>query len=454
VLLYDRAFLAGSFREAWRRRWGLYLALSATWALLGWLIVFTHSRGGSAGFGTKMSNWVYLRTQFGAVVHYLRLSLWPDPLVLDYGTRTAHGAMEIVPYAIIVGLLALAALVALWRRPKIGLLGVWFFAILAPTSSIVPVATQTMAEHRMYLPLAAIVVGAVIGGYASLKWLAARSVFSSRSAHAVGVCSIALLVIAFAALTARRNYDYRGTLAMWQDIARKVPKSERAHVNLASELIDVGSFDDAIAECHTALALKPDCADAYNNLGQAYMKLKRRDDAVREFQEALRFDPDHALANYNLGVTLIEVQRTEDAVALFRKSLAANPNFAEAHYSLANALVAIHQPDEAIDHYRKALESKPNYLAACNNLGNLFMERGRIEEAIELYQKAVKLNPNYALARRNLAAAHFLLGNALVSQSRFHAAADHYRKALAVQPDFAACANALARLVGSGKVPQ
>ena len=37
VLLYDRAFLAGSFREAWRRRWGLYLALAGIgccWA--GW----------------------------------------------------------------------------------------------------------------------------------------------------------------------------------------------------------------------------------------------------------------------------------------------------------------------------------------------------------------------------------------------------------------------------------
>ena len=30
VLLYNRTFLAGSFREAWRRRFGLYLALAAT----------------------------------------------------------------------------------------------------------------------------------------------------------------------------------------------------------------------------------------------------------------------------------------------------------------------------------------------------------------------------------------------------------------------------------------
>ena len=34
VLLYDRTFLAGSFREALRRRYGLYLALAATWGVV------------------------------------------------------------------------------------------------------------------------------------------------------------------------------------------------------------------------------------------------------------------------------------------------------------------------------------------------------------------------------------------------------------------------------------
>jgi hypothetical protein len=52
VLLYDRAFLSGSFGEAWRRRRGLYVALAGTWVLLGWLVVTANNRGGSAGLGT------------------------------------------------------------------------------------------------------------------------------------------------------------------------------------------------------------------------------------------------------------------------------------------------------------------------------------------------------------------------------------------------------------------
>ncbi len=165
VLLYDRAFLAGSFREAWRRRHGFYLALAATWLLLGWLVIVAGNRGGSAGFGAAVGCWAYLCTQFGAIVHYLKLSVWPHPLLFDYGRDTVPMTLAILPDAILVALLGLATLVALWRWPKVGFLGAWFFAILAPTSSIVPVATQVVAEHRMYLPLAAVVTAVTLAGY-------------------------------------------------------------------------------------------------------------------------------------------------------------------------------------------------------------------------------------------------------------------------------------------------
>src|SRR5262249_52984711 len=39
VLLYDRAFLAGSFREAWKQRGKLHLALASTWLVLAALVL-------------------------------------------------------------------------------------------------------------------------------------------------------------------------------------------------------------------------------------------------------------------------------------------------------------------------------------------------------------------------------------------------------------------------------
>ena len=79
--------------------------------------------------------------------------------------RDGPRAREIVPYFTVLALLGLATAVALWRWPKFGFLGACFFFILAPASSIVPVATQTAAEHRMYLPLAAVLILLVVGGH-------------------------------------------------------------------------------------------------------------------------------------------------------------------------------------------------------------------------------------------------------------------------------------------------
>ncbi|HEY2146356.1 MAG TPA: glycosyltransferase family 39 protein, partial [Pirellulales bacterium] len=52
VLLYDRAFLGGSFAEAFRRRWGMYFAMAITWGVVVWCIASTGGHSGSAGFGS------------------------------------------------------------------------------------------------------------------------------------------------------------------------------------------------------------------------------------------------------------------------------------------------------------------------------------------------------------------------------------------------------------------
>ena len=130
VLLYDRAFVGGSFREAWRRRYGLYLALAGAWVLLVFMVAWSGTRGKSSGFGIEVGCWEYFCTQFGAILNYLKLCVWPRPLVFDYGKYIAENGLEIAVCGVVVVFLGLATVVALVRWPKVGFLGAWFFAIL------------------------------------------------------------------------------------------------------------------------------------------------------------------------------------------------------------------------------------------------------------------------------------------------------------------------------------
>ncbi len=181
ILMFDRLLLGGSFSEIWRRRWGLYVALLAVWASFAVVQVRTPPRPW-AGYALHVS-WVeYARSQPGVILHYLRLAFWPYPLVFDYGWQPAQSVGEILPGAILVGGLVAATGYAFWRWPEYGLLGAWFFLILAPTSSVMPLADLAV-EHRMYLSLAAVVTAVVVGGYVSGRALVRRGDVSTRRDH-------------------------------------------------------------------------------------------------------------------------------------------------------------------------------------------------------------------------------------------------------------------------------
>jgi len=113
------------------------------------------------------------------------------------------------------------------------LLGVWFFAILAPSSSVVPLFQQIAAEKRMYLPLAAVVICVVVGGYLAGRWLVRRGTISLGMSHIVANFLVVFLAITCGILTFLRNRDYQSQLSIWQDTIAKVPQNSRVTLRLA-----------------------------------------------------------------------------------------------------------------------------------------------------------------------------------------------------------------------------
>jgi len=439
VLLYDRAFLAGSFHEAWQRRRTLYLALASTWLLFGWLV---YSGAASVGIGQDVYWLDYLNTQFGAIVHYLRLSVWPHPLLFDYGPYLVHGAAEIVPHAILVLLLLAATAWALWRRPKIGFLGAVFFLILAPTSSIIPAcATQTIAEHRMYLPLAAVVVAIVVGGSAGCQWVIRRKKVPAGVIRMIGGGLATVAAVLLAILTFHRNRDYADERSIWQDSAAKAPGNWRPHYNLGVVLAKDGQVEEAIAEYRKAVVCKADCVEARYNLAVLLAKQGEAAEAIAQYQQALQSQPDFSEASNNLGSLLAQQGQVADAIACYRQALTSMPDCAEAHNNLANALASQNRIEEAVIEYKKALDAKPDYAEAHNNLAIAMQQQGDAASAVLHLKKALAIRPDYAEAHNNLAVA-------LDRQGNSSEAIAHFQDALQQNPDYAEAHNNLGALFG------
>ena len=429
VLLYDRTFAAGSWRDAWSRRRIYYACLAGTWLVLAFLVAGTRGRGGTAGFGSGMSAASYFLTQCQAIVHYLRLVVWPAPLVFDYGFRTVHAFGDVWWQALLLAGLAAATLIGLWRRPAAGFLGAWFFGTLAASSSIVPVASQTIAEHRMYLALAAPVLAAVL----AVASLVGRRVIWIGS----------LLAIVLAALTVLRNRDYRTEEALWRDTIAKRPDNPRAYGNLGRALVDAARWQEAIEAARKELAVDPDYhGDAHLILGRALTELGRPAEAVPHFAEALRYHPDSFDVRNNYGVALAALGRWSDAAVQYEEALRLKPGFAEGHNNLANALARAGHLAEALSHYAAAARLQPDFADAESNWGRTLAESGRPAEALPHFERALALRPN--------AAAHEDLAAALAAAGRTADAIAQYEAAVRLQPDEAAAhyglANALARV--------
>jgi tetratricopeptide (TPR) repeat protein len=438
VLFYDRAFIAGSFREAWNRRWLVYLALASTWVLLGYLLVSAGSFMNNAenvAVSLHVPWWQYALsaqyalTQPGVILHYLRLALWPDPLCFDYGGQFGWPAAQSVrdaflPLIVVVALLA-ATLWACWRRPALGFLGIWFFIILAPTSSVLPVADRVF-EHRMYLSLAAVVTLVTVGGFE-----VGRRVLGARgtSGRIVAGSAVGLVTLGLAALTIRRNEVYRSELVLWQDTIAKCPNNPRAHNNLGLALFEAGRIQEAVVQYEQALRINPESAEAHNNLAFALFKLGRVPEALDHFQQAIRVKPNYAEAHYNLGLALSEIGRYPEAIGQYQEVLRSYPDHAPAHNNLGVSLLKRGDIPQAIQHYEAALRINPEYTSAQNNLAWLLAtlapaEGGDPARALTLARRACLSTSNQVPAYLDTLAASY------AAAGRFEDAVETARKAV------------------------
>ncbi|MDQ5978707.1 MAG: protein O-mannosyl-transferase [Verrucomicrobiota bacterium] len=389
IFLYDRTFVAGSFRGAWQARRNYHLLLGSTWLLLAWLVAGTGGRGSTAGFGAEVTLVSYAFTQCEAIIRYLKLAIWPSPLVFDYGTATLDSLASVWWQALlIVGLVAAAGL-ALVHRPVAGFVGAWFFVLLAPSSSFVPVATQTMAEHRMYLALLAPVILLVFG----LHRLLGR-----RAWVAVG-----LLASLLGALTHARNADYATAQGLWADTLAKRPDNVRAHHNLGLAELAAGRLSEAEKHLRTAVELDPSAPEPHYNLGVVLARSGRPQEAMAAYREVLRLGPDHAESHRNLGDLLMESGRPGEALAEFVNAIRIRPGAGEFHFGAGNAAAALGRFETAAGYFRDAARLQPANAEARNNLGNVLLELDRLAEAMGEFETAVRLQPDYFEPRRTLA---------------------------------------------------
>jgi protein O-mannosyl-transferase len=462
VMLYDRIFAFPTVREALAVRARFYGALAVAWVPLGALLALRPHT--TVGFSTDVTPWTYLLNQAQMVPRYLRLAIWPDALVLDYGFPRLLPLADAFPGALVVGALMAGTLVALWRWPAAGFLGAAFFLTIAPSSSIVPIATEVGAERRMYLPLAAIVVFATVAGSRLVEWVHMHGpAHFRRQASAIGLLVAVACTAGLMARTVYRNAEFSTVRSIWRTSVERWPQG-RARASYASALIEDG--EDALALEQLALATS-DFPLARFALANELTAAHRYDDALRELSTFINEAPrasDRIPARALRGRILADQGHLDDAVDEFRALVALFPTRRTPRADLADLLYLHGDYQEAASHYRLLLDQEPTDAGRLARLGMALASAGRLPEAVAAFQTALQIDPAALPARVSLvevllragktseaavyaeaaiareprnASAHNLLGVAMAKEGRLAEAMAHFETSVEADPGYA-----------------
>lgn len=410
ALLYDRAVLATGWRETFRRRWWLHLGLFATLGVplaLGALkLLYDPSAyaSGTVGFNVaSVTPWQYFLSQGGVILHYIRLCYWPQPLVFDYMWTPVSGLAQAA--AAVVAVAAMVA-VGVWlyiRCPPVGFTVLAFFAVLAPTSSFVPIV-DLCVEHRMYVSLAAVLVLTATGLRFACERAAEKRRLSLNAARCVLIGGACVAIVVLAAGTTLRNRDYRSALAMWKSVVTTRPENARARSYLGDALMEAGQRDEAIAEYRESIRINPNLTVVENNLANALAQSGRLDEAIPIYEKILARDPRLTHVHLNFALVLQMKGRNAEAVEHYRIGLSADPGQAGPRHNMGAALRALGRLEEAEEAHRTALAQRPRDPDGWFALGGVLEQRGRTSEATVAYHEALRLRPDHAGARSRLAA--------------------------------------------------
>jgi len=405
AVMYDRVLLASSWRELVRRRGWVYLTFVGLLIWFVFLIAPEVTSSQSVGLGQEHVTAIeYARTQPGVILHYLRLAFWPDHLCLDYDWPVANEPSEYVVPGIVVAALVTGSTAALVTRPAVGLLGLSFFLILAPTSSIMPIRDLAV-EHRMYLPLACLITLVVAAAWELGERLVRRGRLTQTQRNGGLVAVLVVVSVALIARTVARNHDYRSQVAIWATVVDLRPQNARANHNLANKLVELNRPDQAVAVVQDSIARCEAAGHPTHEhhllLGEILTRQKRWEPAIEHLQIGIRRSE------------LPEQMSTPE-----RNQLAA------AYASLASSLDLQGNPSRALTHYRKAIELRPDYAPPYAMLGEAQMKLGAVDAAIEAWQQAATLQPDWFEVRRDLARALMRAGRHGEALSQLRAAHD------------------------------
>ncbi|HZQ54702.1 MAG TPA: tetratricopeptide repeat protein [Bryobacteraceae bacterium] len=265
------------------------------------------------------------------------------------------------------------------------------------------------------------------------------------------------------AVQSQQAGDFAGAEKAWRGVIQLQPDSVAAHVNLGVVLVNLGHYDEAIAEYEAADRLLPGDPRIALNTALACEKSGRIAEAQRRFEALHRSspddlkismlladcrlqtgdnagvidllqpvearEPDNLAVAYLLGMALLKENRVAEGQQLLDRILR-NADSAEARFLLGVRMFAAGDYPAAVKQLVSAIELNPKLPGLQSLYGQALLNTGDPDAALAAFRKELANNPNDF-------GANLGLGQILTARKQFGEAVPALERALLVRPQSA-----------------
>ena len=431
VLVFAAVFPAMAWAWVWRKSIGI----SSTLIGLGLVYLFAVEPNVSPGMISNVyykpdavnnilyatGSGQYLPTSLKILGVYLKLFLWPLPLVHLSGAFQ-YSLSDWTHWRVYLALISLLAIIAggVWggwrKRPfSFGLL--FFLFTISIYSNLVELAPDTFADRYAYMASLgfALFVGLGLGESPLAFWATLNKKFPLTEQKkkairiALGILMAAVL-LTFSFFTFRANRDWKDTDTLMKNRIGLMENNALAQLQYGRMLFHQVVEGEmtvqkrqllaaAILHCQKAVSIYPPFYEAHEDLAKMLVLAGRAEEGLRHFEIILAADPTQPGACFGAGKLLFDQDQTDRALPLLQSAYAGNPDNLDVYPYLAWAYIKTGEFASALEVLEAGNDRFPESSQFATLAAFFYKESGDLIQAQGWAQIALDKNPADSRAR-------------------------------------------------------
>ncbi len=169
---------------------------------------------------------------------------------------------------------------------------------------------------------------------------------------------------------------------------------EKAHNSRGHARMDLGRFNEAVADFSETIRLDPKIAGYYDNRQYAHRQAGELDEALSDAYAAVKLAPTYSFVWRARALVYMDMAQYPMAVSDLREAIRLNPTDAGLYVEFGKAVDAMGRTEEAVGFWSKALEIDHEQIEAYKFRGLAEQKLGRRDAALIDLEKYQLVHPN------------------------------------------------------------